>query len=132
VDKPLLGEVLPALGREIETGLRKAGRDDLAATVGGLRVHRCRMPYSGGAWLFTTTKTLTAAEAQLLRRDKSVSADDLQRRLELGYTWPPDETVVLPDVRVCVWHGTIEQLCVARPGMHRPTLRRLAAQTDTA
>lgn len=121
-----LNELLPALAGEVEAGLRSADRNDLADTVSELPIHRCTMADSTGAWLFTTTKTLTAREAQLLRRDKDIPAEELKRRLAHGYSWPPDETIVLPRVRVCIWQGAIEQLCVTEPGMNRQALRALA------
>jgi hypothetical protein len=126
VNLPSLTDVLPALAEEVETGLRNADRNDLADAVNGLRIHRCTMADSSGAWLYLTTKTLTAREAQVLRGDKDMPADELKRQLAHGYSWPPDETIVLGHVRVCVWQGAIEQLCVTDPGMHRPALRALA------
>ena len=114
-----------SLTDEIEAGLRKRERMDLAATVGSLPVHRCTAG-STGAWIFTTARTLTPRERQIRRLNKTIPREDIQGDLARAFTWPPDEIIVLPRVQVCLWAGVIEQLRVTKPGMDQPALRKLA------
>ncbi len=123
--RPLLVTVLPPLAEEVETSLRRAGREALADTVPALRIYRCTAN-SGSAYIYFTKNNVTAREIQLLRGRKDVTPGELERHLALTYRWPPDETLVSRTVRICIWSDAVERLTVTRPGVLRPELRKLA------